>query len=106
MCLIHSVQRDRAAQEGKKQEEAPTISFIDVRCGNDVRDTSQRETQIDNAKYDRTQARCPRVLYPNPTRDLSGHETPANDGAEKQAPDMVQILPGISVVPHQCDNAE
>jgi hypothetical protein len=90
----------------KEQEEAPTVSLIDVRCGNDVRDTSQRETQIDNAKYDRSQARGARVLYPNPTRNLSGHETPANYGAERQAPDILQVLPGINVVPQQCDDAE
>jgi hypothetical protein len=62
--------------------------------------------QIDNAKYDRSQARGAGVLYSHRSRNLSSHETPANYGAERQAPDMLQVLPGISVVPHQCDDAE
>src|SRR5438105_11660472 len=64
------------------------------------------EKHIRQRKYDRSQAGGARVLYPNPTRNLSGNETPANYGAERQAPDMLQVLPGISVVPQQCDDAE
>ena len=48
----------------------------------------------------------PGVLHPNPTGNLSGHETLADDGAKRQAPDLSQGLPGVRVVPHQCDDAE
>ena len=51
----------------KRTGRSSPVAFIDVRCGNDVRYAGQRETQIDNAKYDRSQARGPRVLHPNPT---------------------------------------
>jgi hypothetical protein len=31
---------------------------------------------------------------------------PADDGSKRQAPDLTQGLPGVRVVPHQCDDAE
>ena len=101
-----SVQRNCAAEQGKEQEEASPVSLIYVRGSNDVWDAGQRETQIDNAKYDRTQPRSTGVKHPNSTSNLSGHKTPADYGAKRQGPDMLQVLPGIGVVPGQCDNAE
>jgi hypothetical protein len=50
-CCIgfrRGVQPNCAAEQGKEQEEAPAVFVINVRCGNDVRDAGQRETQIDN----------------------------------------------------------
>ena len=89
----------------KNQEEAATVSIIDVRCGNDVRDTGQRETQVDNAEYDRSPARGARVLHSNPTRIRAAmRHSPMR--VQRQAPDLLQVLPGVSVVPHQCDDAE
>ena len=104
--LSRSVQRDCAAEQGNEQEEAPAVFVIDVCCGNDVRDAGQRETQIHNAKYDRSRARSARMQHPNPTSNLSGHETLADDGAKGQAPDVLQVLPGVRVVPHQGDDPE
>jgi hypothetical protein len=101
-----SVRRNRAADQGKEQEEASSVFVIDIRCGNDVRNAVQRETQIDSAEYDRSQARSARVQQSNPSSDLSGHEAAAEDGAQRQVPDMLQVLPGSSVVPHQRDDAK
>jgi len=47
-----------------------------------------------------------RVLHSHPTGDLSGHETAADEGAERHAPDLTQGLPGVRVAPHQGDEAE
>jgi hypothetical protein len=46
------------------------------------------------------------MLHPHPTGNLKGHEAPADDDAKRQAPDLPQGLPGVRVVPHQCDDAK
>ena len=57
-------------------------------------------------RNDRRQTRGLWVLHPNPTGNLNHHETPADDRSKRQPPDLTQGLPGVGVVPHQCDDAE
>ena len=52
------------------------------------------------------QMRGARKRDPNPAGNLSDLETPADDGAKWQAPNLTQGLPGVGVMPQQGDDAE
>lgn len=49
---------------------------------------------------------CPRELHPDSAGNLSDHETPADHAGKRQAIDLTEGLPGVSIVSNQCDDAE
>ena len=55
---------------------------------------------------DAGERRGARELHPDPAGNLSGHETPADGHTKRQVPDVAHLLPGVRVVPQQCNGAE
>ncbi len=93
-------------KQREKEEEAASELVIEVGGSDEVGNTGQRETQIDQAKHNRRWTGRPWVHDSKAARDLSSHNPVAQMRTQGQAPDVVQILPGRRVMPKQGDRAE